>query len=371
MPIYTPGRRRTMIILLLTSIMLITIDLRGNALLDAGRSGFGYAFRPFEIAAEVVTRPIVRAWAGITEVDDLQEENQELRDELDAARGDLVAAENALIQNQQMRQLLELQSLAEYDRVTCGTIGASPSNDVQTVEIDCGTLDGLRTGMPVMNAAGLVGKITRAAPETAIVMLLTDPSYAMRVKVVGEEAPAVTAPPTTTPSGLPVDSIDEIADALNTTTTTTTTIPGATSTTTTTTTPGTSVSPSSLPGGEIGTGGPPGLNTTTTESTTTTTLVRVTRETGMLNGVGGDQLPRVGLIADSPQFTSPSVGDVVLTTGGERDLAPPDLPVGRVANIIRRPGTEGLVLEVEPNADLTRLDFLTVVLYQPATEMPG
>ena len=41
MAIYSAGRRRTMIILLLTSILLITLDLRGNAVFNAARSGFG------------------------------------------------------------------------------------------------------------------------------------------------------------------------------------------------------------------------------------------------------------------------------------------------------------------------------------------
>jgi rod shape-determining protein MreC len=370
MPIYTPGHRRTMLILLLSSVLLITVDLRGNALLDGARSGFDYVFRPFEIAGEVVTRPVVRAWDGITRVDDLEAENRALRDELDAVRGDLLAAENALIQNQDMRSLLDLPSLAEYDRVTCNTIGASPSNDVQTVEIACGTVDGLRVGMPVMNAAGLVGKITRANPETALVRLLTDPSYHIAVKVVGtQDPPQEEEPVVSTPSGLPVDSLPDIVDDLTSTTTTST----STSTTTTTSVPPGSP-PSSVDGlpGDVSSGLPNvGGATTSTTTTTTTTLPLVTRETGLLSGVGLDRLPRVSLISDSPQFGRPRVGDAVLTAGGGEDLAPPDLPIGRVANVITLPGTEGLRLEVEPNADLSRLEFLTVVLFQPPNEVPG
>jgi rod shape-determining protein MreC len=368
MPIYTPGHRRTMLILLLTSVMLITVDLRGNALLDGARSGFDYVFRPFEIAGEVVTRPVVRAWDGVTRVDDLERENRALRDELDAARGDLLAAENALIQNQDMRSLLDLPSLAEYDRVTCNTIGASPSNDVQTVEIACGTVDGLRVGMPVMNAAGLVGKITHANPETAIVRLLTDPSYHIAVKVVGtQDAPQQGPTVVSTPSGLPIDSLPDIVDDLTSTTTT------SSSTTSTTTSTPPSAPPTSGVSGSLPSGLPtvPGQTTSTTTTTTSTTLPLVTRETGLMSGVGLDRLPRVSLISDSPQFGRPRVGDAVLTAGGGEDLAPPDLPIGRVANVIQLAGTEGLRLEVEPNADLSRLEFLTVVLFQAPNEVPG
>ena len=40
MPLYTPGRRRAIVLLLLTSVLLLTLDLRGNAIFDAVRSGF-------------------------------------------------------------------------------------------------------------------------------------------------------------------------------------------------------------------------------------------------------------------------------------------------------------------------------------------
>ena len=112
---------------------------------------------------------------------------------------------------------------------------------------------------------------------------------------------------------------------------------------------------------------PVDTTTTSTTTTTTTTLppVIITRETGVLDGYGGDRLPRVRFIADSPQFGRIEPGDAVLTSGGSESLAPPNIPVGRVANVISSAGTQGLELEVELNADLDRLNFLTVVLYLP------
>ena len=55
----------------------------------------------------------------------------------------------------------------------------------------------------------------------------------------------------------------------------------------------------------------------------------------------------------------------MLTAGGSDSLAPPNIPVGRVANVIENAGVQGQELEVELNADLDRLNFLTVVLYLP------
>ena len=351
MAIYSAGRRRTIFILLLTSVLLITLDLRGNAVFNTARSGFSYAIRPFEIAGDVITQPVARVWSGVTEVDELQAENDKLQRLVDEQRNVQVAGLNAMIENRRLRALLDLESLAAYDRVTGEIIGSSPSNFDQRVEINRGSLKGIKVGMPVVNDAGLVGKITQVNPETSIVMLITDPLYHVPVKVVAEVFPTPsTVPASTVPSGL---EVGDVTTTTSTTTTTTTTLPpdeaGASPATTSTTT------------------------TSTTTSTTSTTNplepIEETRETGDLNGYGGDLLPRVRFIADSPQFGRIEEGDQVLTAGGSLSLAPPGIPVGTVANIIQRAGTAGLELEVEPNADLGRLSFLSVILYQPPTEL--
>ena len=372
MAIYTAGRRRTMIILLLTSVLLITLDLRGNAVFNAARSGFDYALRPFEIAGEVVAQPIARAWSGITAVGDLEAEVERLQDLVDQQRASQIAGDNAIIENRELRAQIGLESLSSIGRVTGQLIGQSPSNFDQRVEIDKGLVDGIRVGMPVMNSAGLVGKITNVFPETAIVMLVTDPQYHTGVKVVGQEVPAATVPDTV-PAGIPVGDVTTTTTiAATTTTTTTTTVPGDL--------PGTTVVEDidgnlvviTVPADSAATTLAPDTVTTTTPVTTTTLApIDVTRETGVLDGLGAGQLPRVRFIADSSQFGTIDIGDAVLTSGGSESLAPPDVPIGRVANIIQNLGTAGLELEVELNADLGRLNFLTVLLYQPPREAPG
>jgi rod shape-determining protein MreC len=371
-----------MIILLLSSVLLITLDLLGNAVFNAARTGFSYALRPFEIAGDVVTQPIERMWDGITRVDDLEAENRLLQQQVDAQRSGQIAAENALIENRELRAALNLESLTSYDKVTAGIIGSSPSNFDQRVEIDRGALDGIKIGMPVVNDAGLVGKITNVSPETSIVMLVTDPLYSVPVKVVAEVplVPQEVETDPTVPSGIPVGDV------------TTTTDPSASSTTG----PESDSSSTTVPTDETGTDtgdadetdtdtdetadsadsaepavgqGSPSTTTSSTTTTTTEVLVEVTRETGSLDGYGGSRLPRIRFIADSTLFGRILVGDSVLTSGGSKSLAPPNIPVGRVANVIRGTGSEGLQLEVELNADLERLNFLTVILYQPPTEL--
>ena len=85
-------------------------------------------------------------------------------------------------------------------------------------------------------------------------------------------------------------------------------------------------------------------------------------------GRGVDEPPRVNLIDDSPAFGTPEIGDTVLTAGGDRSLAPADIPIGRVSDVRRGSPSEGWVLEVQPLAELEGLEFVQVILYTTGAE---
>ena len=332
MATYSPGRRRVIIALALTSLFLLTLDLRGNQVLDGVRSGFGFVFRPINRAGEVVTTPVVRLWRSYREFDDLEEENRQLRAVIDGQRSAEIAAQNAIIENQDLLALAGLESLASYGSVTGRLVGQSPSNFDQQVEIDRGAIHGIRVGMAAINEAGLVGKVTSVAPQSSIIMLVTDPSYAVPVKILAsnEASGSASSTATTTPSTTEVvTGSSQLADS----------------------------QASLFTDGE------------STSSATTTTVVEIIRETGVLRGQGSDRLPRVSFIASGIGFGQIEVGDTVFTAGGSTSLAPPNIPLGRVLNVITRAGTAGQELEIEPTADLSRLQFVRVVLYQPASEV--
>jgi hypothetical protein len=141
----------------------------------------------------------------------------------------------------------------------------------------------------------------------------------------------------------------------------TTTPPQSSSTTTTTTT--TTPPNSSEPGSSA-------PSSAASTSTTSTTLdLDAVRETGELTGQGDRKLPQVDLLSDTPIIGRIVRGDIVLTAGGNLSLAPQNIPVGRVVNVVSRSTAEGPLLEVEPYADLHDLNFVKVVLYKPEAEV--
>ena len=83
MAIYSVGRKRVILALLLTTALFLTLDLRGNRIIDGIRNGFSFAMEPVESATDVVTNPIVRIWHGIADYDDLEQENLALQEQID------------------------------------------------------------------------------------------------------------------------------------------------------------------------------------------------------------------------------------------------------------------------------------------------
>ena len=379
---YSFTRRRLIVVLLLTSVLLLTLDRSESGLVGGVKDAFGVVFRPVERFANVVSRPLSNVWRGVLDYSDMRKENLALKDLLVKQEGAAIAATASVREAQELLALNGLPTLAGIDSVTAQVVGQSPSNFTQTFELNRGKSSGIRVGMTVTNGAGLVGKITGVTLERSVVMLATDPEYAMSVKVG-----ACTRANTTT-------------TALSQTTTTTTTLATDGSSTADTMAPGDGTT------APVTTVAPSTTTTTSTTSTTTTVLQRATtttikgftpfattlppipggggatqitvpesgvllpRETGAMEGQGIDRLPVIRFIQSSSRLGELCVGVPVVTAGGSQSLAPADLVVGTVSRVVTRSGTSGPLLEVELAANLGSLNFVRVLLYQPATEIP-
>lgn len=352
MPTYSVGRRRTIALLALTSILLMTLDVQDNFLVNGLRRAFTLVFEPVQDAARVVTRPVENAWRSFTEFDELQDELLRLQDRLDQQEGAFIAALATARDAQELLALNGIDNLADISSITAQVIGDTASNFSQVVEINQGSDRGLRVGMPVVNAAGLVGKVTEVFPRRALVMLATDVAYAIPVQVINP--PTLEQDPSATTTTSP-------------TSTTTTTVPVEVAPSTTVPAPGSVGTIPTLP---------PTIAPETPETTVTQTTVGPAfdivdfedlpaSETGAFRGRGSDRPPIVEFIDQNSRFGEIKVGALVITSGGAASLAPRGIVVGRVIKITERSGTAGAALEVRLSARLSSLNFLRVLLYQP------
>ena len=97
--------------------------------------------------------------------------------------------------------------------------------------------------------------------------------------------------------------------------------------------------------------------------------VRISGEVALARGTGSSEVLRAaeGLSIDNP--TQP--GEPVVTNGGESSTFPPEVPVGRVADV--DPSSGSLAVVVELTADIENLDYVAVLLYTAASDdgVPG
>ena len=90
------GRTRfTLILLILTSITLLTLDFRGFAPLNSARSAVLDAFEPVGNFASDTLRPVGDAWNGAFDYDNVKNENDQLRQRIDELEGQITSGDVA------------------------------------------------------------------------------------------------------------------------------------------------------------------------------------------------------------------------------------------------------------------------------------
>ncbi len=335
------SRRRVVALVVLTCLLFITLDRNGNPVIDRARGVVATVLQPIDTATRAITLPLERVWYGITNYDDVERENQALRDQIEHQRGNDVEARSAILEYRLLLKVQQLASKFNYPTVAAQVIGDSPGNFQNTVEINVGSVDGIQVGMPVTNGAGLVGRITRVYPTHSLVKLITDPAYSVPSQVLssaddeGIEGPL---------PDLPI--VGATTSTSSTTTTTTVAV-------TTTTSPGATVAP-----------------TTAAPPATTTTALEVVRETGLLEGQGGNKPLLLRFVDSSSSLANVKVGAIVDTAGGTKGLAPQGIPIGVITRIVAQSGDSSALVEVTPNASLRQLNFVAVVLYVSETVGP-
>jgi rod shape-determining protein MreC len=113
-------------------------------------------------------------------------------------------AENARLQTQiielqeQTAEMSILSALLEFRRsnpenryIAATVVGRDPSPFMKYINIDRGSDDGLRRGMPVVTHQGLVGRVAAVTAGGARIQLITDPGSRINVRLQPSDAEAV------------------------------------------------------------------------------------------------------------------------------------------------------------------------------------
>ena len=159
-------KRRIIVgILVVASLVLITVSFRSSAL-DGVQGTAAGILRPFEIAADRVTRPFRDAAGWTRGLIDAKSENKKLRSQVEQLRAQLILDESAVQENVQLKAALNYHgpaSVGDFRRVTAA-VGVNPQNAIdQSVEIAAGSHDGVHVGTSSSRARAASSAPSRAS----------------------------------------------------------------------------------------------------------------------------------------------------------------------------------------------------------------
>ncbi|SBW09663.1 Rod shape-determining protein MreC (fragment) [uncultured delta proteobacterium] len=128
-----------------------------------------------------------RLWGDYVALVGVAEENARLREEANRAEQYLASVREDLAELARLRSLMGVTPPDNWHslgtRVLAGRFG--PGSSLETVMIDRGFATGAAVGTPLVTHQGLVGRVFRASPHIATVLLITDQTF--RVPVITSE----------------------------------------------------------------------------------------------------------------------------------------------------------------------------------------
>jgi rod shape-determining protein MreC len=171
-----------LIVYLALAVATMVMDHRGGYLEVLRRTGSALVEPVYRLAA--LPADVARATrTAVTTQDRLASENRELREALLLAQARLNRLDALVAQNGRLKDLLEAQQdlglAVQFARLV--DVDLDPFR--QRVVLDVGSLQGVEVGQPVIDAHGVMGQIVEVLPNTAVAMLISDPTHAIPVVV--------------------------------------------------------------------------------------------------------------------------------------------------------------------------------------------
>ncbi len=176
---------------MLSALIFYSLNIPDNR--DAG------AVEKFALTLfEPVLKPVFQlslslkeSWDGYMDLIGTHEENQRLKAEIRKLNERLTAANEALQENVNLKRLLIMKETVKSPSLSASVIGEDISSWFKTIIIDAGSLSGIKDGMAVIAADGVVGQTIKVSGSVSRVLLLTDRSSGISATIQRSRARGV------------------------------------------------------------------------------------------------------------------------------------------------------------------------------------
>ena len=184
--------RLLLVSLLVSSLFLITLDLRGVSVVTGLRNITQTLLSPVQSFTTTLFRPVGNLLSDIAHLGRTRNQINSLKSENEKLKSELIAAHDAEGKYTQIKNVLDLAAKAQWKVVTARVIAhGGTSTFSQTITIDAGSKSGITRDMSVVAGAGLVGVVKSVTSNSAVVLLMSDPAFRLGVRIAGSQVMGV------------------------------------------------------------------------------------------------------------------------------------------------------------------------------------
>jgi rod shape-determining protein MreC len=181
--------RLLLVLLLVSSLFLITLDLRGVNLASGIRSGVSTVISPVENLFTKVFSPVGNFASDIRNFGQSKKQITELNKQIDLLKANQILDEDKVSQFNQLKNVLDLAGSGGYQVVAARVINrGSTETFKETMTIDVGSRSGITKNMTVISESGLVGVVKSVTSNSSIVLLMSDPTFKVGVRIAGTQS---------------------------------------------------------------------------------------------------------------------------------------------------------------------------------------
>lgn len=169
--------------LILTSLLLYSANLRHREKTTLVEKMVLQVASPLLKSIDSVRTTVDGWWRHYLWLVNVKQEDERLRATNQRLQAELDSLQEIRLANKRLRRLLNFKKDVDIPALPARIIGEDASSWFRTVVIDKGSRDGVREGMPVVAAQGVVGRVAKIAPNASRVLLITDGSSAVAALV--------------------------------------------------------------------------------------------------------------------------------------------------------------------------------------------
>jgi rod shape-determining protein MreC len=172
-------KRKSFSLMVLAAFMLVLGLFLDNYFNVGVISRAASLLKPVQIVAANVGNNITSGFSNFKNIGRLQNENKDLEEKLNNALQEIAKLSEAQKVNYSLKKELGFKATSNFSLIPAEVLSFDPNNVRDTIFLNVGAKDGIKTGQVVLAEGFLVGKITTVNTSTSKLMLISDPLSAI------------------------------------------------------------------------------------------------------------------------------------------------------------------------------------------------